>query len=185
MTTKTSSTHFENILEFETLPFVEKPERYIGMEAGTITKTCYDVHFCLVFADTYEIGMSNLGIQILYNQLNRRDDTFAELCFCPWTDMEQRLRENNLSLYSLGTHTPLNEFDIIGISAPHEMCYSNILTILSLAGIPFEPDKRLTKKVPLVIGGGALAYNPSPIEDLFDLIADLGYNVCKPFTFTC
>ena len=157
-------------LEFEILPFVQKPERYVGGEAGTIIKNSYDVHACLVFADTYEIGMSNLGIRILYNALNEREDTLAELAFCPWPDMEQQLSATGTPLYSHGTYTPLSHFDIIGISVPHEMCYTNILTILSLAGLPLKAEERAAGQYPLIIGGGAIAYNPAPVEDFFDLI---------------
>ncbi|MCK5707416.1 MAG: radical SAM protein [Candidatus Aureabacteria bacterium] len=170
MQNKIRNKAFLNTLEYQVLPYVQKPERYTGGEGGTILKDDFDLHFCLVFADTYEIAMSNIGIQLLYNTINERIDTLAELCFCPWPDMEKKMKSEGIQLYSHGTYTPLKNFDIIGISSPHEMCYTNILTILSLAGIPINASKRSPDKYPLIIGGGALSYNPSPIEDFFDMI---------------
>ncbi|MBN1521993.1 MAG: radical SAM protein [Candidatus Aureabacteria bacterium] len=161
---------FKKKLEFEILPFVEKPERYIGREGGTVIKGSCKVHFCLVFAESYEIGMSNLGLHILYSALNKRDDTLAEYSFCPWKDMESVMAGKRFPLFSYGTYTPLDEFDIIGISVPHEMCYTNIFTILSLSGIPLKRSERSLLEHPLVIGGGALACNPSPVEKMFDMI---------------
>ena len=158
-------------LEFSVLPNVSKPERYIGGESGTIIKKNADIRFCLVFAETYEIGMSNIGLQILYNQINETENALCELSFCPWKDMEAKLKETQIPLYSHTTYTPLKKFDIIGISTPHEMCYTNIFTILSTAQIPFEYEKRPLDKYPLLIAGGAISSNPKPVEKIFDLIA--------------
>ena len=148
---------------------VEKPARYIGGEFNTpdMTKPC-NIRFCLCFPDLYEVGMSNLGIAILYDVLNKAEGVVCERCFAPWTDMEKIMREKNIPLFSIETKTPLKDFDIIGFSVPYEMSYTNVLYVLDLAGIPFRSKDR-GEEYPLIVGGGPACANPEPIIDFFDL----------------
>jgi len=125
------------------------------------------VRFVLSLPDVYEVGMSNLGLKILYGILNDREDTYAERVYCPWPDMEAAMRAASAPLCSLETQTPLKKFDAVGFSLQYEMIYSNILTMLDLAGIPLERASR-AETDPLIIGGGPCAYNPEPLADFFD-----------------
>lgn len=147
---------------------VEKPARYIGGEYNLpdMTKPC-SVRFCLCFADIYEVGMSNLGIGILYDILNKADNVVCERCFAPWVDMGDLLRKNGIPLSSIETGKPLKDFDIVGFSVPYEMSYTNILYMLDLAGIPFRAKDR-DESYPLIVGGGPASANPEPIIDFFD-----------------
>lgn len=149
---------------------VEKPARYIGNEINMVKKTPseVDVRFCMCFPDVYEIGMSHLGIQILYDMFNQWDDTYCERVYSPWPDMDQLLREKNIPLFALESQDPIRNFDFLGITIQYEMCYTNILQILDLSGIPLHADKR-TWEDPIVIGGGPCTYNPEPIAPFFDL----------------
>ena len=151
------------------LPLVERPSRYLGSEINTIrndlSKT--GVSFALAFPDLYEIGTSHFGIQILYQILNKHPDIAAERVFAPAEDVEALLRSSNAPLTSLETNTPLKKFNIIGLSLLYELNYTNILTILDLAGIPFLAKDR-DAAFPLVIGGGPCACNPEPLADFFD-----------------
>lgn len=153
------------------LPYVKKPTQYIGHEWNSVRSSSIvhrpSLKFCLIFPDLYEIGMSNLGIQILYNILNKTENVVCERAFAPMQDMEEILRKNNLPLFSIETKTPLNEFDIIGFSIQHELCYTNILNILSLSKIPLKSKER-DEKCPLVIAGGPACVNPLPIKDFID-----------------
>ena len=154
---------------------IQKPVRYLGNEWNAIRKTGASVkkRVALCFPDTYEIGMSHLGLRILYSILNKREDTAAERAYCPWVDMEQQLRNKNLPLVSMETQIPLNEFDVVGFSLQYELEYTNILTMLDLGRIPlYAADRQI--KDPLVIGGGPCAFSPEPIADFFDcfLIGD-------------
>ncbi len=153
------------------LPYLNKPGRYLGHEYNTVHKSWTDtqLHCALIFPDLYEIGMSHQGLQILYHVLNDRADIFAERCFCPDIDAEKQLRENNLFLGSLESGHALKEFDILGITLPYELCYSNILTILHLAGLPFPAADR-GEDAPLILGGGSCSFNPEPVADFFDAI---------------
>ncbi len=153
------------------LPFVKKPARYIGGELGAVYKDWHDVEvkFCLVFPDLYEIGMSHHGLQLLYHIVNSRADFLAERVFAPDIDMEEILCRHKLPLFSIESRTPLSEFDIIGITLPYELCYTNILTILSMAGLPLRAIDR-DDVFPMVIGGGACSFNPEPVADFFDAI---------------
>lgn len=153
----------------EILLSVEKPARYIGGEVNMAVKNPEDVdiRFCMCFPDVYEVGMSHLGIQILYDMLNRREDTYCERVYSPWVDLDKIMREKNISLFSLETQTPIKQFDFLGITLQYEMCYTNILQILDLSGIPLHAEDR-TEDDPIVIGGGPCAYNPEPIADFFD-----------------
>lgn len=153
----------------EILLEVEKPGRYLGCEYNLpdMTKPC-GVRFCICFPDLYEVGMSNLGIQIIYDILNRAENAVCERCFAPWPDFAQKLRENAIPLFSLETRRPLAEFDVLGFSVTYEMSYTSILYMLDLAGIPFRAKDR-DDSFPIVAGGGPASVNPEPIIDFFDL----------------
>jgi radical SAM family uncharacterized protein/radical SAM-linked protein len=153
------------------LPLVRKPGRYTGGELHAYEKNWQgaDVRFALVFPDLYEIGMSHFGLQILYHILNGRERILADRCFCPDIDMEQALRRHQLPLFALESRRALADFDVIGITLPYELCYTNILTILDLAGIPLRAADR-GPGAPLIIGGGSCGMNPEPVADFFDAI---------------
>ena len=153
------------------LPFVEKPSRYLGSEINTIKKDpgSAKLRIALAFPDLYEIGTSHFGLQILYHILNRHGDIAAERVFAPAQDMEARLRETGQPLFSLESHEPVNQFDIIGFSLLYELNYTNVLTILDLAGIPFLAADRDADD-PLIIAGGPCTCNPEPVADFFDAI---------------
>ena len=156
-------------LSDEILLTIEKPARYIGGEVNMIVKDPrkVDVRFCMCFPDVYEIGMSHLGIQILYDMINRREDTYCERVYSPWVDMDKLMRERHIPLFALESQEPVKDFDFLGITLQYEMCYTNILQILELSGIPIYAKDR-TEEHPLVIGGGPCSYNPEPIADFFD-----------------
>jgi radical SAM family uncharacterized protein len=147
-----------------------KPTRYIGNEWNVVKKNKHevDIRFVFAFPDIYEVGMSHLGIKILYHLLNERDDVYAERVFSPWIDFEAVMRENSIPLFSLETRDPLKEFDIIGFTLQYEMSFSNILNMLDLAGIPVLSEDR-GEEYPLVIAGGPCAFNPEPLADFIDL----------------
>jgi len=149
---------------------IEKPARYIGNEVNAVMKNKeeVDIRFAFVFPDVYEIGMSHLGIQILYDMLNRRDDIWCERVYSPWTDLDKIMRENKIPLFALESQDPIKNFDFIGITIQYEMCYTNILQILDLAQIPLLAKDR-TEEHPIVIGGGPCSYNPEPLADFFDI----------------
>ena len=149
---------------------IEKPARYIGGEVNSVMKDKekVDIRFCMCFPDVYEIGMSHLGIQILYDMFNRREDVWCERVYSPWTDLDKVMREENIPLFALESQDPVREFDFLGITIQFEMCYTNILQILDLSGIPLYAADR-TNKDPIVIGGGPCAYNPEPLAAFFDI----------------
>ncbi len=149
---------------------VQKPGRYIGGELNSVVKdpSQVDIRFCMCFPDVYEIGMSHLGIQILYDMFNRREDTWCERVYSPWTDMDELMRKEGLPLFTLESRTPVKEMDFLGITIQYEMCYTNILQILDLSGIPLKARER-GGDCPIVIGGGPCTYNPEPIAEFFDL----------------
>ncbi len=149
---------------------VDKPARYIGNEWNSVMKEKSDVkiRFALCFPDVYEIGMSHLGIQILYNMYNQRPDIWCERVYSPWTDLDQIMRERNIPLFAVESQDPVKEFDFLGITIQYEMCYTNILQILDLSQIPLHACDR-TEEDPIVIGGGPCTYNPEPLADFFDL----------------
>ncbi len=157
-------------LSDEILMSVEKPARYIGGEVNAVMKEKkrVDIRFAMCFPDVYEIGMSHLGIQILYDMFNQREDIWCERVYSPWTDMDRVLRERKLPLFALESQDPVKDFDFLGITIQYEMCYTNILQVLDLAQIPLNAGER-TKEHPFVIGGGPCAYNPEPLADFFDL----------------
>jgi radical SAM family uncharacterized protein len=151
------------------LPTVGKPARYIGGEWNSVTKDwgACSVRWALAFPDTYEIGMSNLGLAILYDILNRQDGVLAERVYAPWVDMEGAMRAAGLPLFSLESRRPLAEFDVIGFSLPYEQLYTNLLNMLDLAGLPVLAAGR-DRRHPLVVAGGGATYNPEPLADFVD-----------------
>ena len=157
-------------LSDEILMTIEKPARYIGGEVNAVMKDKekVDIRFAMCFPDVYEIGMSHLGIQILYDMFNKREDTWCERVYSPWNDMDKVMREQQIPLFALESQDPIKDFDFLGITIQYEMCYTNILQVLDLAQIPLEASQR-TKEHPFVIGGGPCAYNPEPLADFFDL----------------
>ena len=152
------------------LPLVEKPARYINSELNAVRKDLSKVRtkVCLLFPDTYEVGMSHLGLRILYDILNGREDTACERVFSPWTDYEELLRASGRPLTSLESNLPLSEFDIIGVTLQYELSYSNILTALDLARIPLRAVER-NDGHPVIIAGGPCAVNPEPLSDFVDV----------------
>lgn len=157
-------------LSDEILMSIEKPARYIGGEYNSVMKDKdkIDVRFCMCFPDVYEIGMSHLGIQILYDMFNRREDTWCERVYSPWPDLHAVMKEKNIPLFALESQDNLKDFDFLGITLQYEMCYTNILQVLDLAGIPIWSKDR-KKGDTIVIGGGPCSYNPEPITDFFDI----------------
>ena len=151
----------------ELLPAAEKPSRYLGIEVNASRRGKKPLNFLLAFPDAYEVGMSHLGIQILYSILNKLPDVNAERCFAPWPDREKQLREKKLPLTSLETQTPLSEFDIIGFSLQYELSYTNVLNILDLGKIPLHSRERVAGH-PLIIVGGPCCFNPAPLADFID-----------------
>lgn len=152
------------------LPTVEKPARYTGGEWNSIRKPAEEIRtrIALCFPDTYEIGMSHLGLKILYGLLNKFEGWAAERVYAPWPDMEERLRERRIPLLSLESYTPLRDFDVVGFSLQYELTYTNVLTMLDLGGIPLRTRER-TLADPLVIAGGPTVYSSEPIADFIDL----------------
>jgi radical SAM family uncharacterized protein len=152
------------------LPQVQCPGQYIGGELNAVVKDHGRVRgtLCLVFPDTYAIGMSHHGLQVLYRVMNRRDDWACERAFTPWTDMEAQLREHGVPLFSLETFTPLGEFDVVGFTLQYDLCYTSVLTVLDLAGIPLAGDQRSLEH-PLIIAGGPCAHNPEPASRFVDV----------------
>lgn len=152
------------------LPKVQKPTRYTGGEYGEIMKDKgkIDIRFAFCFPDTYEVGMSHLGMKILYGLINERKDTWCERCFTPWFDMQEQLKTNDIPLFALESKDSLKDFDFLGFTLQYELSYTNILNMLDLAEIPFYAKDR-DENYPLVIAGGPCAVNPEPIADFFDL----------------
>ncbi len=161
-----------NTMTYQTLyATVNHPGRYLGREFNSTPRNWEraTARFALVFPDLYEVGMSHQGLQILYHILNSRDHCLAERSYCPDRDMETQLRTRQLPLTSLESGRPLDQFDVLGITLPYELCYTNILTILELAGLPFRSEER-NDNHPLILGGGAGSFNPEPVADFFDAI---------------
>lgn len=151
---------------------VLKPGRYTGGEYGQIIKDKekVDARFAFCFPDTYEIGMSNLGLRILYNAINLMPDVWCERVYSPWPDMEQQMRENGIPLYALESFDPVKDFDFMGITLQYELCYTNVLNMLDLAGLPLLAKDR-GEEFPIVVGGGPCAYNAEPLCDFFDVFS--------------
>lgn len=154
----------------EILMTIEKPARYIGGEINSVMKdkNAIDVRFCMCFPDVYEIGMSHLGIQILYDMLNNYEDTWCERVYSPWVDLDKIMREQEIPLFALESQENVNSFDFLGFTIQYEMCYTNILQVLELSKIPLLSKDREDKD-PFIIGGGPCTYNPEPIADFFDI----------------
>ncbi len=157
-------------LSDETLLSIEKPERYIGNEVNACMKDRdkVDIRFAFCFPDVYEIGMSHLGIQILYGMFNSYSDVWCERVYSPWMDMDRLMRDENIPLFALESQDRVKDFDFLGFTLQYEMCYTNILQVLDLSNIPFLTSER-TWDDPIVIGGGPCTYNPEPIADFFDI----------------
>lgn len=157
-------------LDDEILLKVDKAARYIGGEVNSVMKdpSRVDIRFAMCFPDVYEIGMSNLGMMILYNMFNKREDVWCERLYSPWTDLDRVMREKKIPLFALESQDPVRNFDFLGITLGYEMCYTNVLQVLDLSQIPLLARDR-GEEFPLVIGGGACAYNPEPLTDFFDL----------------
>ena len=157
-------------LSDEILLEIEKPARYIGNEINSVMKDKeqIDIRFAMCFPEVYEIGMSHLGLQILYDMFNRREDTWCERVFSPWVDLDKVMREKQIPLFALESQEPVKSFDFLGITLQFEMCYTNILQVLDLSGIPLHSWER-TMDDPFVIGGGPCAVNPEPLADFFDM----------------
>ncbi len=157
-------------LSDEILLNVDKAARYIGGEVNSVMKdkNKVDIRFAMCFPDVYEIGMSNLGMMILYNMFNQREDVWCERLFSPWPDLDKVMREQNIPLFALESQEPIRDFDFLGITIGYEMCYTNILQVLDLGGIPLKSVER-GEDAPIVVGGGACAYNPEPLAPFFDL----------------
>ncbi len=148
---------------------VEKPARYIGSEVNSVIKTKdVNVRFAMCFPDVYEIGMSHLGIQILYDMFNSMKDVWCERVYSPWLDLDAIMRREKIPLFALESQDPIKDFDFLGITIQYEMCYTNILQVLDLAQIPLLASER-GEDMPIVIGGGPCTYNPEPIADFFDM----------------
>lgn len=157
-------------LSDEILMKIDKPARYIGNELNSVKKDKdnVDIRFVMCFPDVYEIGMSHLGIQILYDMFNRREDVWCERVYSPWPDLHEIMKEEQIPLFSLESQRPVKDADFLGITIQYEMCYTNILQILDLSQIPLSAGER-TWEHPLVIGGGPCTYNPEPIAEFFDM----------------
>ena len=157
-------------LSDEILLSIQQPARYIGGEVNSVVKNPkkVDVRFAMCFPDVYEIGMSHLGIQILYDMFNRREDVYCERVYSPWLDLDRIMREKQIPLFAVESQDPIKEFDFLGITIQYEMCYTNILQVLELSQIPLHAADR-TEEDPIVIGGGPCTYNPEPIAEFFDL----------------
>ena len=151
------------------LKLVEKPARYIGREMGEIVKEkeTVDCRLCFAFPDMYEIGMSYMGLQILYHVVNKEENLCCERVFAPGIDMEELMRKRNIPLFTLETKTPIAEMDLIGFTLQYEMSFTNILNMLDLGGIPVLASER-SEDMPLICAGGPCAYNPEPLADIID-----------------
>ena len=155
-------------LDHEILMSIDKPSRYTGGEPGSVMKDDADIRCVICFPDVYEIGMSHIGMQILYGMFNSWQDVWCERLFSPWMDLDKIMREKKIPLFSLESQQPVKSADFLGITLQYEMCYTNILQIFELSGIKFYSSER-GEDEPIVIGGGPCVYNPEPIADFFDI----------------
>ena len=151
------------------LPRVQKPARYVGGEYNAVMKdkAAVDVRFAFCFPDTYEIGMSNIGMRILYGLMNELPGVWCERVFAPWGDMEEKMREHAIPLYKLESHDPVRAFDLIAFTIGYEMSYTNILNMLDLSGVPLLARERKELEN-IVFAGGVCAVNPEPLADFID-----------------
>ena len=159
-----------DVVENDFLPFVQQPGRYIGGEINQIKKDLAqcELTVALCFPDIYEVGMSHTGLSIIYDILNKMDSVAAERVFCPWTDAEEVLRQKNIPLFSLESKASLGSFDIVGFSLTNELCYTNVLNMLDMAGIKIRSSER-SEDDPIIVGGGGMANCCEPIADFFDM----------------
>lgn len=177
-------------LDEDILNEIEQPARYIGGEKNMAVKDPdkVRVRFAMCFPDVYEIGMSHLGIQILYSMFNRRSDVYCERVYSPWPDLDRIMREKHIPLFTLETQRPVRECDFLGITLQYEMCYTNVLQVLDLSGIPLHASDR-TEEDPIVIGGGPCSYNPEPIAEFFDLFyigeGEVSYDALLDLYISC
>ena len=157
-------------LSDEILLNIEKPARYIGNEVNMVVKDpeSVDIRYAMCFPDVYDIGMSHLGIQIIYDLLNKRDDVYCERVYSPWVDLDKIMREKNIPLFALESQDSVKDFDFIGITLQYEMCYTNILQLLDLSQVTLLSKDR-GEDEPIVMGGGPCSYNPEPVADFFDI----------------
>ena len=157
-------------LSDEILLSVEKPSRYIGQEYNSYNKEFneYPVRVAFCFPDVYDIATANLGMQIIYEQFNRRPDAMCDRVYSPWIDLDRIMREKKIPLFAVESQRPVRDFDFLLITLQYEMCYTNVLQVLDLSGIPLHSEDR-TEEDPIVIGGGTCAYNPEPIAPFFDV----------------
>ena len=157
-------------LSDEILLNIEKPARYIGNEVNMVVKDpeSVDIRYAMCFPDVYDIGMSHLGIQIIYDLLNKRDDVYCERVYSPWVDLDKIMREKNIPLFALESQDSVKDFDFIGITLQYEMCYTNILQLLDLSQMTLLSKDR-GEDEPIVMGGGPCSYNPEPVADFFDI----------------
>jgi radical SAM superfamily enzyme YgiQ (UPF0313 family) len=151
------------------LPLVVKPNQYLGNELNVISKkhSEVDLRVVLAYPDSYTIGMSHIGLKILYHILNRREDILAERAYAPWPDMESQLRKRGIPLFSIESHTPLGEFDVLGFTLQYELNFTNLLNMIDLAQIPLHNEER-DRTHPLIIAGGTCASNPEPLAEFVD-----------------
>ena len=158
------------VLSDEILLNIEKPARYIGNEVNMVVKDpeSVDIRYAMCFPDVYDIGMSHLGIQIIYDLLNKRDDVYCERVYSPWVDLDKIMREKNIPLFALESQDSVKDFDFIGITLQYEMCYTNILQLLDLSQVTLLSKDR-GEDEPIVMGGGPCSYNPEPVADFFDI----------------
>ena len=149
----------------------QNPSRYIGGEPGSVIKdkAGIDVRFAFCFPDSYDVGMSHLGMKILYSLTNSRPNYWCERVFAPWEDFEKLMREHNIPLYGLESLEPIRDFDFIGFTLQYELSYTNILNMLDLAGLPVLAAER-SEDMPIIVGGGPCVCNPEPIADFFDIL---------------
>lgn len=164
-----ASANWHTTLELDVLPHVDKPARYTGGEWNIVLKDWEQasLKFVVLYPDTYELGMSNLAIQIIYDMVNRREDALCERAFCPWVDMEALMRTHGVPLYGLESRHALSDFDVIGFSLGYEQTYTNVLTCLDLSGIPLASADRGDTD-PIVLAGGNCVFNPEPMAEFFD-----------------
>ena len=157
-------------LSDEILLNIEKPARYIGNEVNMVVKDpeSVDIRYAMCFPDVYDIGMSHLGIHIIYDLLNKRNDVYCERVYSPWVDLDKIMREKNIPLFALESQDNVKDFDFIGITLQYEMCYTNILQLLDLSQVTLLSKDR-GEDEPIVMGGGPCSYNPEPVADFFDI----------------
>src|SRR5215469_11309580 len=153
------------------LPHVQKPIQYVGGELNSTVKEwdAADVRWALMYPDAYEVGLPNQGVMILYEVLNEREGVLAERTYSVWPDLEALMREHGVPQFTVDAHRPVRAFDVLGVSFATELCYTNLLTALDLAGIPLFASER-TGSHPLVLAGGHAAFNPEPVADFLDAV---------------